>query len=101
MRELKKFYHFTEIIFFAWWFVIFLAALFLKNDFYSELVKFLFITFNLPYIWIAITYWLLSFKIKMDEKGRQSDVVDSALLLLWWSLFIMILFVFLAYPDKI
>lgn len=101
MRELKKFYWIIEILFFGWWFLLFLCWLFLKNDFYWEIVKLLFLLFNLPFIWIAITYWLLSLKLKMEERVGQSDVFDWFLLISWCSFFIMLLFVFLAYPDKI
>ena len=104
MEEVNRFYRVIEIMFFIWWFWLFLVAMFLKNAFYPELSKQIILSLDMPFLVVALTYWLLSIRLKViEEKGWEwsSDVIDWILVLIWICIFSLILYSQLAFPDII
>ena len=102
MEELKKIHGFAEKAFYTFWFWFFLMWLFVRNDYLANFSKSFLISLDLPFIFIAIVYWLLSIALRLQEKEWQVDyVLNGVLILAWASVFMLILFVFLAFPNKI
>lgn len=104
MEELKKFYGLTEFLFYLFWFMFFLIWIFIRNNFYSDIVSIIFKFIDIPFVIIAICYWLLTIKFRFIEEwweDRNYDVLNATLILIWASALSIIIFLQFAFPDII
>jgi len=74
-------------------------GLLMRNDFFVEKIKTIIFTIDLPIIFFAIAYWILS--IRFSITNEKNEILDSILLFIWGSTFIFFIFTHLAYPNII
>lgn len=99
MKKLKKFYQFTEIWFFSFWFFFFGLALFMKNWSYENITNFLFNFLYFPFVFFWIAYWLIALRFYLDKE--KNDLLDNFILFLWAGFFCFVIFINFVYPNLI
>lgn len=99
MDKIKTFYKISEKVFFLSVVFLFLWWIMMKNDLFVQKIKIAFFTLDLPIIFFALSYWLLSIKYSLSEKDNEA--IDAFLLFIGWSIFIFFAFIHLSYPNII